>query len=353
MLKRLFYMSRSTRPMTPEDLRAIQQASERNNPEAQITGFLIRLGDFFFQALEGPANQVDQLFYHRIRQDPRHTEVCVLRVETKVSRREFSGWRMQLLDLEEAGERELPAALRRLLDALVESNLTLARYTQPSILHRLQEGLQPSRLRPRLRKVAVLFSDIIGFSILAERLPPTRLLRLVNAHVEVCAAAVSRHGGEINKLLGDGVLAYFHSSRTDGAVQAGVDLLEGMRAHRESAAPNSDERVLYCGVGLAFGRVYEGNIGGEAKQDFTILGNTVNLASRLESLTRKLSVRLVASRTVVAHAREEWPFVSLGMPQLKGFARAGRVYTLSNLTALNVARVYDRIRRAVRPRSPG
>lgn len=349
MLKRLFYMSRCARPLTLEDLREIQQASERNNREAQVTGFLIRLGDFFFQALEGPATSVDRLFYERIRRDPRHTEICVLRVESKLRRRQFSGWRMQLLDLDDAGESELPTALRRLLEALVESNVTLARYTQPSVLHRLQEGLNPSRLRPRLRKVAVLFSDIIGFSILAERLPPSRLIGLVNAHVDICAAAVGRNGGQINKLLGDGVLAYFQSSHTDGAIRAGIDLLEGMRARRESASPSSDGRVLYSGVGLAFGPVYEGNIGGEAKQDFTILGNTVNLAARLESLTRTLSVRLVASRGVVANAREPWPFISLGVPQLKGLARAGRTYTLGNLSELNVARVYDRIRRAVRP----
>lgn len=349
MLKRLFYMSRCSRTMTPEDLQEIQRACERNNPGVQISGFLIRLGDFFFQALEGPTTSVDRLFQERIRQDPRHTEICVLRVESKVRRRQFSGWRMQLLDLQGARQAELPTALRHLLEALVESNVALARYTQPSVLRRLQEGLTPGRLRPRLRKVTVFFSDIIGFSILAERLPPCRLLGLVNAHVDMCAKAVSRNGGEINKLLGDGVLAYFPSTHTDGAIRAGVNLLESMRAYRESALPAQEGNVLYSGVGLAFGPVYEGNIGGNTKQDYTILGNTVNLASRLESLTRKLSVRLVASRGVVAHARKPWPFVSLGMPQLKGFTRAGRAYALGNLSELNVARVYDRIRRAVRP----
>jgi class 3 adenylate cyclase len=335
--------------MTSEDLLEIQQASKRNNPNARITGFLIRLGEFFFQALEGPAASVDRIFYERIRQDPRHTDICVLRVESRVTQRQFSGWRMELLDLDADVHRELPAALRSLLEALVQSNVTLARYTQPSILQMLQEGQNPSRLRPRMRKVTVLFSDIIGFSILAERLPPRRLLGLVNAHVDICADAVGRNGGQINKLLGDGVLAYFPGPHTDGALHAVMGLLEGMRKQREAAASGSDGRVLYCGVGLAFGAVYEGNIGGEAKQDFTILGNTVNLASRLESLTRKLSVRLVISRAVVANAREDWPFVSLGVPRLKGFARAGRAYTLGNLTELNVARVYDRIRRAVRP----
>ena len=124
-------------------------------------------------------------------------------------------------------QRELPTAFRYLMEALTDSHLTLARYTQPSVVDLLQQGIDPTQLSPRKQSAAVLFSDIIGFTILAERLRPGDLLRLVNAHVGVCADAV------------------------------------------------------------------EGNGGVESKQDFTILGDTVNLASRLESMTRQLGVRLV------------------------------------------------------------
>ena len=77
-MKRIFYVSRCARSLSGEDLRKIQQSSERNNPRVEITGFLIRVGDYFFQALEGPEESVDRLFQTKIREDSRHTEIRTL-----------------------------------------------------------------------------------------------------------------------------------------------------------------------------------------------------------------------------------------------------------------------------------
>jgi adenylate cyclase len=345
LMKRIFYVSRCAPSLGAEDLRKIQQASERNNSRDEITGFLIRLSDFFFQALEGPEESVDRLFRSKIQQDSRHTEILTLRTEANVTSRQFPEWRMKVFDLS-SDQRELPTAFRYLMEALTESHLTLARYTQPSVVNLLQQGIDPSRLSPRKQTVAVLFSDIIGFSILAERLSPDDLLRLVNAHVRVCAEAVEGNGGMINKLLGDGVLAYFSGESSDGAIRAALELIRRMISFRAEAPEGSPESHLYSGVGLAFGEVYEGNIGGESKQDFTILGNTVNLASRLESMTRQLGVRLVASRAVVDHAKDTWPFVSLGSHPLKGLGDAGPLFGIADLPPLDLEEAYASIRTA-------
>lgn len=343
LMKRIFYVSRCVHSLSADDLRKIQEASKRNNRREEITGFLIRMGDYFFQALEGPEEGVDRLFRDKIQKDARHTEILTLRAETNVPSRQFPEWRMKAFDLT-SDQRELPTAFRYLMEAITDSHLTLARYTQPSIVDLLQQGIDPTRLSPRKRKVAVLFSDIIGFSILAEGLPPEDLLRLVNAHVRVCAAAIEGNGGMINKLLGDGVLAYFPDETSDGAIRAALDLIQGMMSLRAGAPKGSPERHLYSGAGLAFGTVYEGNIGVETKQDFTILGNTVNLASRLESMTRQLGVRLVASSGVVEHATDSWPFVSLGTHPLKGLGDAGQLFGMANLPPLDLEDAYDSIR---------
>lgn len=344
-------MSRCARSLSEDDLREIQQASERNNPQEEITGFLIRLSDFFFQALEGPEESVDRLFRAKILEDARHTEVLTLRTETNVTSRQFPQWHMRIFDLS-ADHRELPTAFRCLMEALTDSHLTLARYTQPSVVDLLQRGIDPTQLSPRKQTVAVLFSDIIGFTILAERLSPNDLLRLVNAHVGVCAKAVEGNGGVINKLLGDGVLAYFRGESSDGAIRAALELLRRMMSFRAEAREGSPERYLFSGVGLAFGTVYEGNIGVESKQDFTILGNTVNLASRLESMTRQLGVRLVASSAVVENAREPWPFVSLGSHPLKGLGEAGPLFGIADLPPLDLADAYASIRTATSLTAP-
>ena len=344
-MKRIFYASRCARSLSGEDLREIQRASERNNSQEEITGFLIRLSDFFFQALEGPEESVDHLFQSKIQKDSRHTEILTLRTETNVTSRQFPQWRMKVFDLS-SDQRELPTAFRYLMEALTDSHLTLARYTQPNVVDLLQQGIDPTQLRPRKQTMAVLFSDIIGFSILAERLSPDDLLRLVNAHVGVCAEAVEGNGGVINKLLGDGVLAYFREESPDGAIRAALELLRRMMSFRTEAPEGSPERHLFSGVGLAFGTAYEGNIGVKSKQDFTILGNTVNLASRLESMTRQLGVRLVASSAVVEHARDTWPFVSLGVHPLKGVGEADPLFGIADLPPLDLENAYASIRTA-------
>lgn len=344
-MKRIFYVSRCAGSLSGDDLREIQRASERNNQREEITGFLLRVGDFFFQALEGPEESVDRRFRTKIQQDSRHTEILILRSETNVTSREFPQWGMKVFDLT-SDQRELPTAFRYLMEGLTDSHLILARYTQPSVVDLLQQGIDPAQLSPRKQTVAVLFSDIIGFTILAERLSPDDLLRLVNAHVGVCADAVEGNGGVINKLLGDGVLAYFRGESSDGAIRAALELLRRMMSFRAEAPEGSPERHLFSGVGLAFGTVYEGNIGVESKQDFTILGNTVNLASRLESMTRQLGVRLVASSGVVEHARDTWPFVSLGAHPLKGLGEAGQLFGIADLPPLDLEDAYASIRTA-------
>lgn len=83
--------------------------------------------------------------------------------------------------------------------------------------------------------------------------------------------------------------------------------------------------------------VYEGNIGSALKRDFTVLGNTVNLASRLESLTRVLNVRLIATAAVVSRACPSWGFQSLGKHTLKGQSKALLIFGLKSLQPLDVA----------------
>ena len=191
--------------------------------------------------------------------------------------------------------------------------------------------------------MTVLFSDIVGFSIFAEKLPPSDLIDLVNSHVEVCASQVDIHGGEVNKLLGDGLLAYFEDRTTDAAIDASRGILNNLKDRRSRASKSSPHRLLYGGVGLAHGMVYEGNIGSELKRDFTILGNTVNLAARLESLTRTLNVRLTVGASVVQRSERAEQFQSLGKHQLKGLSKSLEVFGFKSMAPLNIEELYGEI----------
>ena len=100
---------------------------------------------------------------------------------------------------------------------------------------------------------------------------------------------------------------------------------------------------FYCGIGLANGMVYEGNIGLGLKRDFTILGNTVNLASRLQSLTRVMNIPLIATSSVVSRARRSWGLQSLGKHTLKGQTKALEIFGVESLKSLDVNRLYQSI----------
>ncbi len=341
-MKRIFYVSRFARPLTRRDMDTLHESAVRYNHRHGVTGILVCLGDTFFQVLEGKAAIVDPLYQDRILPDKRHKNVICLKSENGVSRRMFPKWDMRVFNLNEETE-VLPMAFRQMLTALLESSHIISQYTQPSIFRMLEQGVNPTLVKPRRVRVTVLFSDIVGFSRFAEHLKPVDLIDLVNSHAEVCTDQIDRHGGQVNKLLGDGVLAYFSQRETDAAVSAATGILKDMKRRRKRASGTSPHHLLYGGVGLANGMVYEGNIGPALKRDFTILGNTVNQASRLESLTRTLKVRLIAGASVARRARRPWGFQSLGKHTLKGQSKALEIFGLKSLQPLNVTSLYHQI----------
>lgn len=341
-MKRMYYVSRFSRPLSEEDIEGIQKSSLRNNERCEITGFLVCLGDTFFQILEGPSAEVDRLYYERIIPDDRHTDILCLQTETHITERLFPGWHMKTFNLNEQTE-TLPFAFRQMLQALLQSHRTIAQYTQTSILQMLERGVNPASVRPRRECVTVLYSDIIGFSRFAEHLAPDALIALVNSHAEVCSQAVMAHHGQVNKLTGDGVLAYFVGLTSDDAIDAAVEILNEMARRREMIDRGNPHQHLYGGVGLAHGIVYEGNVGSTLKRDFTILGNVVNLAARIESITRDLDVCINLDQSVVQSAKRSHPFTSLGMHLLKGQSKELELFTLGTFPPLRIKQIYRKI----------
>lgn len=348
-MKRMFYVSRFARPLARRDLEQIHQSAVRFNSRHGITGILVCLGDTFFQVLEGDATTVSSLYNDRILPDKRHKHVICLKSENSVRTRVFPEWDMRVFNLNEEKE-VLPMAFRQMLTALLESSQTIAQYTQPSVFKMLEQGVNPTLVKPRRKRVTVLFSDIVGFSLFAEKLNPADLIDLVNSHVDVCVGQIDKHGGQVNKLLGDGLLAYFSDQKTDTAIAAATGILKEMKKRRTLAKASSGHRFLFGGVGLANGMVYEGNIGPALKRDFTILGNTVNQASRLESLTRVLNVRLTATSAVVKRAAIGSGFCSLGKMKLKGQSRPLEIFSLKSVQPLSIEGVYKSIEDFLRRR---
>jgi len=188
----------------------------------------------------------------------------------------FAGVAGAAIETERLGER-----LRR--EALVRSNFE--RYFAPVVADRIARTPNAVALGGERRTVAVLFSDLRGFTPLAESMRPDDLAALLGEYFEAMVDCVFRHGGALDKFIGDAILAQWGApiaspDDADRAVSAAVDML------RELAALNAKWRregrpELQVGVGLSFGEVFAGNIGSERRLEFTVLGDVVNTAARL------------------------------------------------------------------------
>lgn len=153
------------------------------------------------------------------------------------------------------------------------------------------------------RIATVLFSDIRGFTSLAEGMAPEALLDLLNAYFTRASACVDRHHGLIDKYIGDAVMALFGVPVTRAqpaldAVLAARDMVTELDLfNREYAQPLG--KLIRIGVGINTGSVVAGNVGSDQRLNYTVLGDEVNLASRLEGLTVKYGVALIASQSTI------------------------------------------------------
>jgi class 3 adenylate cyclase len=186
---------------------------------------------------------------------------------------------------------------------------------------------------PRQLDATVLMSDLRGFTSLAEALSPAEVLAFLNTVQGAFAAAVEARGGTVDKFLGDGMLAVFgapdplddHAARALGAAR---DIQAVMAAINLDRAQRGDPAVR-VGVGLHSGSVVTGVLGSGARLEFTVIGDTVNVASRLQTMTRERDADVLASADTVARAGDAaGQVVSLGAVPVRGRALPLEVFAV-------------------------
>ncbi|MCV6637782.1 BLUF domain-containing protein [Candidatus Albibeggiatoa sp. nov. NOAA] len=327
-MKRLIYISRMTESVSSTDLHKIGETSQRNNRELEITGVLLYLNGLFFQILEGNEERIDNL-YTKILIDNRHKDIMCLQSEENISARLFPDWDMQVINLEE-NEDIFIRPLKSLLQALSSSHHILEKYTQHVVVRALNQGQNPLLLKPRNQHKFVLFADIFGFSTFTEKLPPQELVDLVNEYFNLTSRAIAERGGSILKYMGDCVMASFEQDQADEVMQATLDILKILRMTRRESTPTHPGKLLYTGIGLAYGEVVEGNMGSQIKMDYTLVGDTVNVASRMETLTRKVPYTVVLTEAVKQQCSEQWAFIELGEKQVKGKQEKIKTYSIDH-----------------------
>lgn len=185
------------------------------------------------------------------------------------------------------------------------------------------------------RDVAVLFSDLRGFTRFAERLDPEALVTELNAYLEAMVQAVRAEGGVIDKYIGDSIMALFGvpEERDDAAaaaVRAAAAMQRALRAHNAARAASGHPPLAH-GIGVHYGPCVWGNIGSQERMQYTVIGDTVNLASRLESATKERGVPvLISGETARAAAAAAPALVSQGTLQVRGREQILEVFTFED-----------------------
>jgi adenylate cyclase len=190
-------------------------------------------------------------------------------------------------------------AVRRMFNDLrMRDNLT--RFLPQQVAERMLR-LGPAALAPVQREVTVLFSDIRGFTSMSERLEPRAVLALLDDYFSRMSQIVKGHDGVVGKFLGDGMMAFWGAPDRDPdhairAVKAAADMRRGL-VELNRLREQDGEPPIRIGIGIHTGTVAAGMLGGSLQSEYTVIGDAVNVASRIEGLTKTHEVDILISET--------------------------------------------------------
>ena len=198
------------------------------------------------------------------------------------------------------------------------------RYLSPELARLVSERPEMLRLGGDKRRLTVLFSDIRSFTSISERLTPEGLVELLNVYLGEMTDVVFEHQGTLDKYIGDAIMAVWgapvpHDDHAARACRAAVDMQDRLRVLDATFDEKGWPR-LEIGVGVHTGEMVVGNMGSARRLSYTVIGDNVNIASRLEGLTKHYRARILASEDAVAEARGAVVVRELDRVRVKGKA---------------------------------
>jgi len=195
-------------------------------------------------------------------------------------------------------------------------------YVSKDVYEQLVANPGLARLGGQRREMTVLFSDIRGFTSVSEKGEPEEIVHMLNEYFTRMVEIVFHHQGTVDKFVGDMVMALFGAPLDDPdhaehAVEAALDMMQEL--HKLNVKWNSEGRPsLDIGVGVNTGPMIAGNIGSDQIMSYTVIGDAVNLGSRLESLNKQYSAHIIISEATRSHLKGTYTFKPLGDVVVKG-----------------------------------
>lgn len=203
----------------------------------------------------------------------------------------------------------------------------LERYHSPAVVDRISAQTLDGAFEAQERQVTVLFADLVGFTSIAEAMPAGEVARLLNDFLTEMTEVVFTHDGTLDKFMGDGLLAVFGAPlpQADHAARAVAAAIEMQRRLRRRASQGRPPLTMR--IGLSSGPVVAGDIGSPKRREYTVLGDTVNTAARLESSVAQPG-QIVLTRMTLERVVDTVSARSLGMVELRGRRQAVEVFAI-------------------------
>jgi adenylate cyclase len=227
----------------------------------------------------------------------------------------------------------IAAAIARTLRAYVHRvqsiTTTFGQYVSPAVAQKLLE--QRGELPSELRHVCVMFLDIRNFTTYAEHRGPDEVVRFLNEVFAFMIDVVNAHHGVINKFLGDGFMAVFGAPHSEGSdCENAIAASRALITELEKRVADGRLAATRIGIGLHAGPAVTGNVGSLTRREYTVIGDVVNLASRVESLNKEMgSMLLVTGEVVAALKTPPSPMTAKGAVKVKGREAPVEVFQLA------------------------
>ena len=221
-----------------------------------------------------------------------------------------------------------------------------SQYLSPVLVEQLAAAPERLTLGGEMRELTLMFCDIRGFTTISERLDPHGLTHVINGFLTPMTGIVLEHRGTIDKYIGDCLMAFWNAPLDDSeharhAAQAALAMTEALpevnrKLAADAAARGQEAPPIMVGIGLNSGQVCVGNMGSEQRFDYSVLGDAVNLASRLEAQSKTYGVTIVIAEDTQKEA-PELAALELDLIRVKGKMRPVRIFTLLGDAALGAS----------------
>ncbi|MBD2464219.1 GAF domain-containing protein [Oscillatoria sp. FACHB-1407] len=209
---------------------------------------------------------------------------------------------------------------------------TMYRYMTPGVAERVMALGEDALMVGERKDVTILFSDIRGYTALTERMEAAQVVALLNAYFETMVEAVFNYEGTLDKFIGDALMAVFGAPLpVDNhgwmAVQAALDMRRRLvEFNRDRGAP--DKPIIRIGIGISSGEVVSGNIGSQRRMDYTVIGDGVDISSRLEGVTKEYGCDIILSEYTYQFCRDRVWVRELDRIRVKGKLKPTSIYEL-------------------------